>query len=687
MVSTEERIEQDQLSRVTQGMLAAAAKKRFRGSIAEFIRHVPMGRGYANENEPFDIETACYLKPVDASIRNPDKPVTCCLAAVQMLKTFFCVEAAAGYFIANDPGDTTIYIGGDDSASDQARARLLPYLRGIPEVARQLNAAAEANRWDVTTQEFYLPAMILRIWGLNMNTTQRITLRRVIISDAFLTKKTGMIAQAVARTTQHRRDRKVIVESQGGDAGDDMDEFWKTTSQGWLHVRCPECQRAQPFDFHRERPEDFLATPPRTIPSLDHAAWVEHHSPILRSPDRKHCGFKRGDDDLIKRADGSYNEAEILRQTYYECYHCGAVWRDTPATRQVLDESSHYVSQNPNALPGYDGFSWPAWAGRRLPWGGEEVMLGYLRAKKANDEFGNVEPLKQWYQKRHARPWDANLIRTIRVQTYQFYDAKSDWPEEWRGHRALVVDCQQDLQYFWTSLWAVSPTGKSRQLWRGILHGFGDPKLDAKDQPNTLTGKQKEFGVLDQFVFLDGGYMKNELIEECAKHGHWVTIEGEREWLCWTILIGSPQKDFAHKADKNPKVRHPVSDPFYEYPEVRVGGYRVSVEIFYFSALQMGDMFTRYRDGRGPETLFLPETEPPDKKTSWTAQINAVTKQHLVNNRTGESTEIWKPATQTTPHHYFDVGRMFMAVLCLWGVAGEDVKLVEAKAEETPPGE
>ncbi len=210
------------------------------------------------------------------------------------------------------------------------------------------------------------------------------------------------------------------------------------------------------------------------------------------------------------------------------------------------------------------------------------------------------------------------------------------------------------------------------QLWRGILKGFGDPKVKWEDQKETITGKQQEFGVKDHHVFLDARYMGKELREECAKHGHWKTIEGERVWMCWTTLMGSGLKDFSHSADQNSKVRHPVSDPYYEWVETKVEGkYKVSVENFYFSALRMGDMFVRYRDGNGPETIFLPEKESVEVKTSWTAQIHAPTKQYAVNKRTGETTEVWKPVNQTTPHHYFDLGRMLMTVLCLWEVAGD----------------
>ena len=44
----------------------AAQGRTFRGSVLDFIKDAPMGKGHGNEGKPFDIETACYLKPVFA---------------------------------------------------------------------------------------------------------------------------------------------------------------------------------------------------------------------------------------------------------------------------------------------------------------------------------------------------------------------------------------------------------------------------------------------------------------------------------------------------------------------------------------------------------------------------------------------------------------------------------------------
>lgn len=674
---------------------------RFRGEIWENSANIPMERGYGNNGKPFDIASAGYLRPVQMDIRRRPYGKFAIKAAVQTLKTFGTIEDPAAYFIAHDPGDMTIYLCGDDKAFDQAKGRLMPRLRGIPSVGRMIADAESFNRHDVTTAEIYLPGMILRVWGLNESTTQRITLRYVFISDAFLAKRTGLIKQAIARTTAHNsielKDYKIVIESQGGETGDDFDTEWNDSNQGVLSVHCPTCGTGVPFLWHLDRSipnilgelgskfhhrnddlakmfapfgkqKEFRAIPPLNVPSLDWEAWSNHWTPLLLKPERCDAGMKRGPDELIKLSDGGYNAQAVMNETYYECYWCGGTWRDTPRTRRQLDDHCYYTLNNPTALPENIGYTWPAWAGQRIPWGGEFVMWGYLDAKKKKEETGNEEPLKQWYQKRAAQSWDPKLLRSLRARISQTYDIKSDWPEEYR--RCLIVDCQQDLQYFWASVWAVSETGKSRQLWRGILRGFGEPSKEHALQPDTVQGKQDEFGIKDSWVFLDARYMKRELVDEAVKHGHWGTISGERDWFCWTLLLGSPQKDFAHKEDENSKVRHPVSDAFNETPSIKIGKYSVKVEQYYFSALQTGDMFARYRDGGGPETLFLPEEDNPDNKLSWTAQIHAVTREVTVSKRDNSVMAIWKPPTQSTPHHYWDIGRMFMAVHMIWGIAG-----------------
>lgn len=525
---------------------------RFRGEIWENSAGVGMGRGYANEGRAFEISSACYLKPVQREIRTRPYGKFVIRAAVQMLKTFGTIEEPAGFFIEHEPGDMGIYLPADASAFDQAKSRLMPRLKAIPGVKRLVEAAEADNRFDITTAEFYLPGMTLRVWPLNESSTQRITLRYVFISDAFLAKRNGLIAQAMARTTQHDttslKDYKIIIESQGGDEGDDFDVEWKTTDQRTLHTVCPLCGSGQPFEFHRRRPEGFAARPPLNVPSLDHEAWVAHHSPLLLKPERRDCGFKRGDEELIRRAEGDYNEQEILRGTYYECFHCGGAWRDTPAVRRQLDEASYYVATNANALPENVGFSWPSWAGQRLAWGGEHVMLGYLKGKEALEKYGNVELLRQWYQKRAARAWDPQLTQKVVTVEAGSWDPATGQPDKPlipdEHSRKMSVDCQKHEQLdtvgtFWYEAIVVDRFGNAKQLARGFARSWEE-----------WIAVQRHWKIPNAQVTVDGRKWTPQIYLRAA--AEYEVVDGMllgrkvKTVSCWKILFGDDARQFRH---------------------------------------------------------------------------------------------------------------------------------------------
>jgi hypothetical protein len=664
---------------MTQAATDAVCEEIFRGTIPEFLKDVPMGRGYANIGPggrpmPFDIETACYTKPVFAAIQDPNIPVVACQAAVQMLKTFICCEASPAYFIANDPGDTTIYIGGDDSSRDQARSRILPYWWSIPEVEKLFASARAEDRFDIATQEFYLPAQTYRIWGLNESTTARITLRRVIGSDLYLSKSSGLWLQAMARVTQYKatHNTKIIGESQGGEEGDDADKFFKTTDMGFLSVKCPLCGTGQEFDFHHVRSQDTKIVAPISEGSLNWDAWVAHHRPILLSDERRNCGFKRGDDTVIKRADGSYNEAEIQKQTHYECRHCGGLWHDTPATRKQLDQSSYYIPSNPNALAGYKGFSWPSWAGQRLAWGGEEVMLGHLRALKIKETRGDIEPYKQWWQKRAGRPWNPKLASEISIRRRDAYDVGMAKHDAWRI--CMIVDNQQDLMTQWVMVLGVKKNGNVKQLWRGSLHGLDDVR---KKQMEYVSTEGKPL-IKDQFVFLDGRYKGENICSYIVEHkyGHWATMDGERVWLAWNLVMGSSYEYFSHADEKDKSRKFVCGD--WSIRNFQLDGNHVEVWSYPFSATMCGQRFEGLRDmkvapGEEPPVSFLDrlEGEPPDDhELSHHSQINS---NKLVASKSYAPRMAkmhYVPVPPSAPDHFFHCWRMMMAVLEIWGVDG-----------------
>ena len=330
--------------------------------------------------------------------------------------------------------------------------------------------------------------------------------------------------------------------------------------------------------------------------------------PLLPSPPKpgSYCGLR-----TYARPSELHTPEEIkaaAAATVLECYHCGFEIQDTPQMRKQLMATydQEYRVMGPHGLYTPENYTVGFWnpepVSVTVPF--SATMQDYIVAKKTYDLTKNLQKLEDFYKANWATRWDEDLVRTLRVSVQESYDALKAWPEEWR--RCLIVDNQHELQTQWGSAWAVSRDGKCRQLWRGPLRGLGDANKEWKEQPDTVAGKQKELGIKDQWVFLDGAYMLHEVADECAKHGHWGTIDGEKLWLCWNILRGSKWQDFAHAGEENPKVRFPVSDPIEEYRTI--GKFTISVQRFEFSALRCGDMANAMLSGKGREALMLPET-------------------------------------------------------------------------------
>ena len=524
----------------------------FRGEIWDFFRGVPMGRGFANKGEDFKIETAYYLRPILSDIRRRPYGKWVLRAAVQGLKTLV-VEMSAGYHLVNYPGDMCLYFPGDESAYDQATSRSFHYLRKQPQIAEILRGVMESGpngRFNLKTDTMLLPAMTLRAWPLNQSSTQRLSLRYVFISDAFLSERTGLIQEAIARTTAHDdaslKDYKIIIESQGGEPKDDMDEEWESTNQQYLHVRCPYCDSLQPFEWRHERPADFVPVPPKDIPSLDRANWISHWLPILTSKERKYAGMQRGED--VKRGD-DYDDEKILRQTYYECLYCGSAWRDTPDIRLKIDASSTYVPARTTAPSHFIGYSWPFWAGQRNEWG--KVMVEYLAAKKAAS-MGNYTPIKQWHQKRAARNWTLELERPEILTPIGSYDPNQLMPDELC--RIMSVDCQQNLEHkertgqiildwFWIVVRVIDKHGNSRQLERGHFKGW-----------EARRAVQDKWKIPNDYVVVDIGNSPDQIIMQAAQERETITMPYAVEWMrtqdkTWLLLNGSDERSFGKHKD------------------------------------------------------------------------------------------------------------------------------------------
>ena len=670
---------------IAKAMLAVG--RTFTGGALENRGDAPMGKGHDNDKQPFDIETACYLKPVfeayDKAVKNGIRTEIVLLAGVKTMKSF-ALEICCADHVCNRNGDAGLFFGSGDVADTVSTTRIMADYHGIRRFAQKLKSIpneAGMARFKITNGAVKFPDKTFFLLPANLNELQQKNLGFAGMQDAFVTGATGVIEEMIARTTQYR-DAIVFLESQGGETNFDHDRHYKNTNQGELHVICPHCIRPHVFNWKAwdessmARPDDFAPTPPKIIPSLDHQAWIEHNRPILAG---KVAGFQRGDEKIIKRETGEYIESAIIEETHFQCYFCGGRWNDDGEfgpTRIHLDRTSHYVSANPDALPTKIGINFPQWINRRLTverksgWG--HMMLAKLQAQKVFSARGNVEPLKIWWQKVAARTWDEDVLKGNRIRRNDAYDVALAKHDAWR--LCMIVDNQLDLMTQWAMVLAVKKNGSIKQLWRGALHGLDEVR---KKQMEYVSAEGKPL-IKDQFVFLDGRY-KGELI--CRhivehKYGHWATMDGERVWLAWNLMMGSSYEYFSHADEKDKSRKFVCGDPTIR--NFQLDGNNVEIWSFPFSATVCGQRFEGLRDlspAPGEDRLLsflerMPEEPADDNELSHHAMIHS---NKLVPSKSYAPRMAkmhYVPVPASAPDHYFHMWRMAMAVLEIWCVDG-----------------
>lgn len=249
-------------------------KPPFRGSFVENAATAAMGKGHNNDGQPFDINTACYLKPIVQAYHQASTEFIALLGGVKTLKSFM-VELAAAYQVAHGRGDVIIYFGSGEVADETATTRILDFNKQIPSYAEKL--ATASGQYDQTMSAVKFPDKTFFIKPANLANVQQKNVEFLGMQDAFVTGDTGMIDQSLARTTQYQGTRKIFLESQGGEkpvegvtGGFDFDRFYhQQTDQRELHVNCPCCGRSHIWNWRvwdveeMTRPNEFQATLPR----------------------------------------------------------------------------------------------------------------------------------------------------------------------------------------------------------------------------------------------------------------------------------------------------------------------------------------------------------------------------------------------------------------------------------------
>lgn len=542
------------------------------------IPYSPIPGHFKSANSP-------WVREVMEAMADPDIRLVSIVAPVQSSKTIGA-ELCLCYIIANFPGPCLWLSQTDADAKDQAEARLHKLFSECDAVKKLFPADRHKKK---TQTVFFSNGMTLWVLGAHAKSNLQSRSIRWLIGDETWQWPNGHMQQAEARVTAFGWLGKCIFLSQGGTENDDTHRKFETTDMREWEFKCPKCGKYQPYKW-------------------SNIEWDKNY----------------------RDGEGRMDFAKVRSSVRLVCEFCKHEIADSDANRKLLNSSAKFVPQNPNAPATKAGFHWNSLAS--MSWG--ELAEMYLRAKESGRR-GDLEDLKNFYQKRLALPWgdlEEDFTLDISPSGYRMGD---DWeseaavgakgailppPHENKNRvrlRFLTVDVQMDHFYTVVRSWACDAS--SRLVYCAKLQTWEDVEI-----------LQSRFGVFPQLVFVDAGYSTFEVYRNCAKHN-------------WTALMGDGRRDFPHRVNGKitqrfySTVRHPlVSDR--------------KCRMHYWSNLGIKDTLARLRSNQNPDEGSTWEV-PSDVPEEYLKMLDS--EQRVKKGNSWEWRQIGK-----RPNHYWDCEAM-----------------------------
>lgn len=542
------------------------------------IPYSPIPGHFKSANSP-------WVREAMEAMADPDIRLVSIVAPVQSSKTIGA-ELCLCYIVANFPGPCLWLSQTDADAKDQAEARLHKLFSECDAVKKLFPADRHKKK---TQTVFFSNGMTLWVLGAHAKSNLQSRSIRWLIGDETWQWTNGHMQQAEARVTAFGWLGKCIFLSQGGTENDDTHRKFETTDMREWEFKCPKCGKYQPYKW-------------------SNIEWDKNYR----------------DDG------GQIDFAKVRSSVRLVCEFCKHEIADSDANRKLLNSSAKFVPQNPNAPTTKAGFHWNSLAS--MSWG--ELAEMYLRAKESCRR-GDMEDLKNFYQKRLALPWgdlEEDFTLDISPSGYRMGD---DWeseaavgakgailppPHESKNRvrlRFLTVDVQMDHFYAVVRSWACDAS--SRLVYCAKLQTWEDVEI-----------LQNRFGVFPQLVFVDAGYSTFEVYRNCAKHN-------------WTALMGDGRRDFPHR------VNGKITQRFYSTARHPLVSDR-KCRMHYWSNLGIKDTLARLRSNQNPDEGSTWEV-PSDVPEEYLKMLDS--EQRVKKGNSWEWRQIGK-----RPNHYWDCEAM-----------------------------
>jgi hypothetical protein len=344
-----------------------------------------------------------------------------------------------------------------------------------------------------------------------------------------------MLNQARGRL-HDRWNRQIFIMSQGGTKGDDLDAAFDKSTAAEFSFCCPKCAREQRWKLANMKWD-----------------WVE--------------------------TDGKRDSVKSSQTARIVCDNpeCDFVIEDSPVIRRELTQSARYVPTKEGSQ-GHFGYRYNVLCNWRKPL--KEIAELYIDALIEKDR-GNIEPLKQFIQKRLAEPWEERVDENIVQLSGSGYSlAEFANGEIWEGEleRNMTIDRQQD--HYWTRIRAFRANGDSRLLFCA--------KVNTEEM---LRDIQTRYKVPDKVVGIDARFDSAHVYDLCARYD-------------WTALMGDKEAEYTHKGGVKK-----MFSPIQRAMSVR---HAKSVRLMLWTNGKVKDVLNRIRNGQAEIAFEIADDTPAE---------------------------------------------------------------------------
>jgi phage terminase large subunit GpA-like protein len=598
-------------------MLHGMVPERFAGSMVEYfdgtlrLPHSTRYPVYIAEESPWLIEPMRAAN--DSAVKRVDVrgPAGAAKSLIGEMHIAWCVD--------NDPGLYYYVHQSDPDGVDAMEDRILPMLQANDFLAKRL----PNDRHKQRIAKIAFPHMSLYCVGANMSAAQSKRVKFLTMEEPHMYKP-GMMS-AFEKRCEGVRNAKILTLSTGSVLGDESDNaFQSGTCEEW-QVPCPHCRQFQ-----------------RMTDGRDRLIYTQ--------------GEKTTDEN------GQYNWKDILPTVRYNCEHCGRDWPSDEASRRAQAQQGRYEATNPNAPEWHRSFHWEAAAVHYFHLG--SLLMEKLKASYAA-KAGQIEPLRDYIQKRRALAWDESPTDADGDLNFERMKGQYLKGDKFEGEicRFLTIDNQAGR----------ASKGEGAHRWY-VCRAYGEKEARIIDEGRITTWEELEekriaLEVEPGRTLVDIAFDTMAVQEVIVRYG-------------WTGLWGdnTNRRDFPHHEMANGQRitrKYPFSPVNVGHVGIGTDKTRRQARYFFWAQQPVKSMYHRLRSGMSTYRF----TAPQDVSSEYQKQTAVEFKRQEVN-RDGSKKWTWT-VMKGRANHLLDCDQMNLVAAMLDARLRSVLFTTEAQAPET----